>query len=103
MAFREIGKGHAGIETFSTMMNMPFSIAFTTYKKINKTLYCAYEKSAEKSTQKAAHEVRQMININVCSNDIVDCHISIDGTWQKRGYSSLNGVISAISKIIKRS
>ena len=85
MAFREMGKGHAGIETFTTMMSMPFSIAFTTYKKINKTLYCAYEKSAEKSTQKAAHEVRQMININACSNDIVDCHISIDGTWQKRG------------------
>jgi hypothetical protein len=102
MAFREIGKGHAGIETFTTMMNMPFSIAFTTYKKINKNLYCAYEKSAEKSTKKAADEVRQIININACSNDIVDCHISIDETWQKRGYSSLNGVVSAISKDNKK-
>ena len=23
------------------------------------------------------------------------CHVSLDGTWQKRGHASLNGVVSA--------
>ncbi|GFU50677.1 uncharacterized protein TNCV_240651 [Trichonephila clavipes] len=31
------------------------------------------------------------------SNSFTKCGISIDGTWQRRGYSSLNGCVSAIS------
>ncbi|GBM11618.1 hypothetical protein AVEN_213137-1 [Araneus ventricosus] len=27
----------------------------------------------------------------------VKCSVSVDGTWQRRGYSSLNGVVNAIS------
>ncbi|GBM33638.1 hypothetical protein AVEN_274299-1 [Araneus ventricosus] len=27
----------------------------------------------------------------------VKCGVSVDGTWQRRGYSSLNGVVSALS------
>ena len=52
MAFREIGKGYADIQTFITMMNMPLSIAFTLYKKISKNLHYAYEKSTEKVPNK---------------------------------------------------
>ncbi|GFU87649.1 uncharacterized protein TNCV_2935711 [Trichonephila clavipes] len=28
---------------------------------------------------------------------IVNCGVSVDGTWQRRGFSSLNGCVSAIS------
>ncbi len=31
----------------------------------------------------------------VIDNDAGECGISIDGTWQKRGYSSHNGVVTA--------
>nr|XP_042909898.1 uncharacterized protein LOC122271719 [Parasteatoda tepidariorum] len=31
------------------------------------------------------------------SRDVAKCGISVDGTWQRRGYSSLNGCVSAIS------
>ena len=30
--------------------------------------------------------------------DINDCQVAIDGTWQKRGFSSLNGAVVATSK-----
>ena len=30
-------------------------------------------------------------------NTVADTAVSVDGTWQKRGYSSFNGVITAIS------
>ena len=31
------------------------------------------------------------------STSIVDTSVSCDGSWQRRGYSSLNGVVTAIS------
>ncbi|GFW55570.1 uncharacterized protein TNCV_119541 [Trichonephila clavipes] len=51
-----------------------------------------------KTTERVAQE-----NINAAlseikgSNSFIKCGISIDGTWQRRGYSSLNGCVSAIS------
>jgi len=30
-------------------------------------------------------------------DDVVDTSVSCDGSWHKRGYSSLNGVFTAIS------
>ncbi|GFX34559.1 uncharacterized protein TNCV_3657971 [Trichonephila clavipes] len=30
-------------------------------------------------------------------NKIVECGISVDGTWQRRGYSSMNGCVAALS------
>jgi hypothetical protein len=38
----------------------------------------------------------------VIDNDVGECGISIDGTWQKRGYSSHNGVVTAISLDTKK-
>ena len=98
MAFREIGRGHEGMKTFTTMMNMASPLAFTSYNDINSTLHDIYENVAAENTKKAAVEVRKIINNGATSDDIVDCQISIDGTWQKRGHSSLNGVVVAISK-----
>ena len=33
----------------------------------------------------------------ICESDTGECGVSIDSTWQKRGYSSHNGVVTAIS------
>ena len=38
----------------------------------------------------------------IIENDAGECGISIDGTWQKRGYSSHNGVVTAISLDTKK-
>ena len=38
------------------------------------------------------------IRVNYISTDVVvDTGVSCDGTWQKRGFSSFNGVFAAIS------
>ncbi|GFU28497.1 uncharacterized protein TNCV_1410341 [Trichonephila clavipes] len=56
------------------------------------------ERKLLKATERVAQE-----NINAAlseikgSNSFTKCGISIDGTWQRRGYSSLNGCVSAIS------
>ena len=36
-------------------------------------------------------------DIGVADIGVADIDVSVDGTWQKRGYTSLNGVIVAIS------
>ena len=35
----------------------------------------------------------------VPENGLVDCDVSLDGAWQRRGYASLNGFISAIERV----
>ncbi|GFU37097.1 hypothetical protein TNCV_1554941 [Trichonephila clavipes] len=43
----------------------------------------------------AALKVR---NFKKCSNTAVaECGVSVDGTWQRRGHSSLNGCVAALS------
>ncbi|GBO07517.1 hypothetical protein AVEN_120365-1 [Araneus ventricosus] len=35
--------------------------------------------------------------LNKNNSDISQCGVSVDGTWQKRGHTSLNGCVSALS------
>ena len=37
----------------------------------------------------------------ICNSDTGECGVSIDGTWQKQGYSS-HGVVTAISLETKK-
>ena len=59
-----------------------------------------YEYVANKSLAKAAIEVSAKAHdIPLILNDagLVNCEVSVDGSWQKWGYSSLNGVVTAMS------
>ena len=102
VAFREIGRGYEAMNTFTTLLNMPQPMAKTTYNDINVKLHPYYVKTAEESMKAAAEEVRMYINPDVSKNDVVDCDISCDGSWQKRGHSSLNGIVSVISRDVKK-
>ena len=47
--------------------------------------------------QDACDEIKNK-NKNIdMENGVTDTAVSVDGTWQKRGYSSFNGVVTAIS------
>ena len=97
VAFREIGKGHQGLENFSRLMNMR-GILSKGYEKISHEVHEAYEKVGTTIMSKAASEVhahgKETLNEGP---SIVLCECSVDGTWQKRGHSSYNGVVTAIS------
>ncbi|GFU93999.1 hypothetical protein TNCV_2282531 [Trichonephila clavipes] len=41
----------------------------------------------------AAAEIHEKNNFD----EVVQCGVSVDGTWQRRGHLSLNGCVSAIS------
>jgi hypothetical protein len=97
ISFREIGKGNESMKRFNTLFNMPPPLSRSSHNEINLSLHGIYKESAEDSMTQAAKEVREIIKPNNAPDDIIDTAIGIDGSWQKRGYSSLNGVITGIS------
>ena len=97
-AFREVGKGYSTIEKFAANMNMLQPVSKLRYHKINQNLHAAYVDTASKSMRAAAAEVKAIVLSDETAQDIADCQVSVDGTWQKRGFASLNGIITVISK-----
>ena len=94
LAFREIGRGHAAMETASRCLNM-HSLSEIPFQSIQKELHAAYKEAANDSMQNAVREIKDKLPSD--SNQIPKCCVSLDGTWQKRGHSSINGVVTAMS------
>ncbi|GFU54259.1 uncharacterized protein TNCV_3619121 [Trichonephila clavipes] len=91
---RQIGKGFAGAFKLCSTLNLP-RLTKTAYKNQEAKLLKVIQEVAEESMIKAATEiVEKQQNL---SSDIVKCGISVDGTWQRRGYTSMNGCVAAIS------
>ena len=94
IAFREIGKGYSALTTFCRCINMPPPMAQTSFDNLMDNIHVSYVKSARSSMIKAAEEVIP----DLCANDVVrNATASFDGSWQRRGYASLNGVVTAIA------
>ena len=87
IAYREIGKGHATMETANGYVNMPPTMAIRAYNYIVKNvLHDRYVKCANDSMQDAALEIRKdKLQEEYTDAKGVDVDISADGTWQKRG------------------
>ena len=94
-AMRSIGVGYTGLRKFAMLMNMPPPMTANNYSKINKLCRTAAKTVAEKTMSDAAVSVREIQRVD--DDTVADIGVSIDGTWQRRGYSSLNGVVVAIS------
>ncbi|GFX50770.1 uncharacterized protein TNCV_2723541 [Trichonephila clavipes] len=91
---RQIGKGFAGAFKLCSTLNLP-RLTKTAYKNQDAKLLKVVQEVAEESMIKAATEiVDKKQNL---SSDIVKCCISVDSTWQRRGYISMNGCVAAIS------
>ena len=72
---------------------MPPPMDRKSYRKSYTRLYQAYSKVVQDSLSDAASQVAGAPD----DTGITNVMASFDGTWQRRGYSSLNGVITCIS------
>ena len=105
MAFREIGNGSESMKTFSRLMNMTDLISIKASNAINDHLLGAYLVAADNSMSQAATEVKEISekqNGGTSSpreDSLTDCIVSLDGSWQKQGHDSLNGVVTAINRV----
>ena len=89
---RRCGKGYRGVRRLLMLMNHPPPMSEKNYYKLTTRFSEAVRAVAFKSMTDASNEIH-----NLQTDGIVDTAVSVDGTWQKRGYSSMNGAVAAIS------
>ena len=95
----ETGSGYEGLSAFCSIMNMPCLTKAAYYKQVENILE-ALENEANEEMRNAGERLRQHIldeNPEKDERDILDAAVSFDGTWAKRGFTSLTGVVFAIS------
>ncbi|GFX56786.1 uncharacterized protein TNCV_495341 [Trichonephila clavipes] len=89
LGLRIIGKGFSAGKKLCSFLGLPF-LSKLAFRNQERKLLKAAERVAQENINTALSEIKG-------SNSFTKCGISIDGTWQRRGYSSLNGCVSAIS------
>ena len=92
-AFRTIDLGFTAMQLFTVAMNMPFTMSKHTYQSHVTSIRAAALTVAEGSMQQAAADLHAT---NDATSEVCD-GVSCDGTWQRRGFSSLTGVVPVIS------
>ena len=77
-------------------MNLPKPMTRCNYDKLSNLLRDAVKSVTETGMKNAAQTIRENINVN--DDDVqVDIGVSVGGSWQRRGFSSLNGVVTVIT------
>ncbi|GFX82437.1 uncharacterized protein TNCV_2871181 [Trichonephila clavipes] len=83
LGLRIIGKGFSAGKNLCAFLGLPF-LSKLAFRNQERKLLKATERVAQENINAALSEIKG-------SNSFTKCGISIDGTWQRRGYSSLNG------------
>ena len=89
---RRIGNGYEGLKRFLVLMNHPPPMTEKNYRKIAYAFNKGVKEVAGTVMQDACIEIRRN-----SPDEIIDTAVSLDGTWQKRGFTSYNGAVVAIS------
>lgn len=86
---RSVGKGYTASKIICGIMNLPPPP--TMYAEHEFVLGSALQNLSKLSMHKAVEETVAI------QNGKRDLSVAFDGSWQKRGHTSLNGIVSAIS------
>lgn len=90
LAARAIGAGHDQLSRFCAIIGLPKPLHQKTFHGIAKKLHCA----AMEAVSQNLEEARRVTKDAVGGGDVP---VMFDGTWQKRGHKSHNGVGTAVS------
>lgn len=93
---RLLGIGFHGVDLFCSMMDLCRGVPTGTYYSVMEHVKIACESIYNKVISKAANEEREE-NRKLGRSD-EELTVSGDGTWAKRGYTSLLGVVTLIGK-----
>ena len=93
LAMRAVGKGRAGLKTFCGMMGMLPPVSQRPYTTQNQNLFVASGEEREVSLAGAAAELRK----GVPEDQILDITVTCDGTWARRGFQALYGIVVVAS------
>ena len=92
---RACGLGYSGLERFHAMLNLPPTLTRNNYDIISKLVSVGVKKVAEETMSKAVEEIAEKGVKD--DKGVVEVAVSGDGTWQRRGYSWLNGIFACMS------
>ena len=95
----ESGIGFSGLETFCATFNQP-CMAETSYNKQLDIIAEMAEEEADHELKEAGFRLRNLLrseNSQVTDDSVEDIAVSFDGTWAKRGHTSLYGVVFVLS------
>jgi hypothetical protein len=99
-----IGKNYHSISKFLAYLNLRGALAYRFWLKHLTVLNGVYKEAAEASMQQAAQEEREQVreprppaSSTQQPPEVQDIICSFDGTWQRRGFSSHNGVCTALT------
>ena len=94
-AMRRCGKGYRGLKMFAALAGLLAPMSNSTYDKVMKNVHCAIKDVAKDIMKESANELCMQKDPD--NSSVVDVGVSCDGTWQRRGFSSLNGAVAVIS------
>lgn len=97
---RLIGVGLSSINTFCGLMELGSGLSSSTYYHIIDTISIAVQSVFDLAMRKAVNEEKLLNAARGEPEDVLT--VSGDGSWQKRGFSSLLGIISLIFKHSKK-
>ncbi|XP_065065605.1 uncharacterized protein LOC135691614 [Rhopilema esculentum] len=102
MACNSLKGGRKILSNFCGMMNLPSPLTSASYARQLKSSAKISREVAEKQMKDAANRLKKSVleqNPNAYLDDMddtVSVAVSVDGTWQKRGYSSKYGVVVVV-------
>ena len=95
-AMRECGQGHSSLDTLCSLLNMPSPMVNKAYTDIIHKISDAVKDVCHDTMVDAIDELRIANNV-VDKDKCMNIPVSCDGSWQRRGYSSNNGIVTIIS------
>jgi hypothetical protein len=84
------GVGHAGLTKICGALNMPHPIEENYFSSLMCEILPIVQKHQEESMKRAVEEACEIAGSRQLT-------VSGDGSWQKRGFASLNGVAAILS------
>ena len=97
LAIKEIGKGYEALSTFCTIMNMVSPMSSTSFDACIDKIHGAFSDEVKSSLENASKETTLKCPPNK-DGEFPQCTVSVDGTWQTRGFSSLNGIVTCTAQ-----
>lgn len=91
-AMRSVGCGRSTTSRFCSTMNMPPSVETKSFSAHTKAILRAAKDVAEQTMKEAVQEIYNSKSKK--DGDIVE---TCDGSWKRRGFSSLHGCVTVIS------
>ena len=90
-----VGRGRSGLETFCAFMNTLPPVSPPCYSEYNQRILKASLAEAEASQKAAASQLHKLQGC--LEGEVIDVAVTCDGTWSKRGFTAIYGVVVVAS------